>query len=85
MSLDLASAFPKTNHQRLLYNLQRIGILSQIISFIKSFLTNRRTKLALPGFLSDWQEVKTGILQGSPLSPILFMLFAAELLEKLEN
>jgi Reverse transcriptase (RNA-dependent DNA polymerase) len=61
MSLDLASAFPKINYQRLLDNLKKKGILTKIVTFIESFLSNRRTRLVIPGFESDWKEASNGI------------------------
>ncbi|KAJ5621796.1 hypothetical protein N7490_012299 [Penicillium lividum] len=37
------------------------------------------TRIKLPGFLSDAFPTETGIPQGSPISPILFLLFNAPL------
>ena len=37
------------------------------------------------GLTSQEVDIKTGIPQGSPLSPILFLLFSSELLEMLES
>ena len=39
----------------------------------------------LGGLVSQEVDIKTGIPQGSPLSPILFLLFSSELLEILES
>jgi hypothetical protein len=51
--------------------------------FVKGFLRERRT---FSGFESAWFPMETGTIpQGSPLSPILFLLFIAELLESLQQ
>jgi hypothetical protein len=38
-------------------------------------------KVAFSGYESDWLRAETGIPQGCPLSPSLFLLFISELLE----
>jgi hypothetical protein len=49
--------------------------------FLQSFLTGRTTRLRFNGATSTDINIEAGIPQGSPLSPILFMLYNAELLE----
>lgn len=46
-----------------------------------SFLSSRSTELRMPGATSSKFWVNTGIPQGSPLSPILFLFFSAPGLE----
>jgi hypothetical protein len=76
--LDLAGAYDNVSHERLLSNIQRLG-LGLLVPWIRAFLTNRRTQIKLPGYLSEAFPTPTGIPQGSPLSPILFLLFNAPL------
>src|ERR1700686_129771 len=56
-----------------------------LIQSIRNFLTERRTKIAIPGHTSDWIPTETGIPQGSPLSPVLFLFFVSELLSSLQR
>jgi hypothetical protein len=37
------------------------------------------------GYESDWIQTQTGIPQGSPLSPILFLFFISELLKDFQH
>jgi hypothetical protein len=74
--LDVAGAYDNVSHQRLLDNVRRLG-LGHLAPWIASFLTGRSTKL--PGFLSESFLTPTGIPQGSPVSPILLLLFNAPL------
>ena len=50
-----------------------------------SFLSDRSTTLALSGKASESFAVFTGIPQGSPISPILYLFYNADLLEICER
>ncbi|OOQ82702.1 putative reverse transcriptase [Penicillium brasilianum] len=77
--LDVAGAYDNVSHERLLYNIKQLR-LGQFGPWIASFLSNRSTRIKLPGYLSDSFPTPTGIPQGSPISPILFLLFNAPLI-----
>jgi len=85
LSLDLGGAFDNVSHERLLHIMRTAGFPSWITHAIKCFLTERRTRIAFSGFESDWIPTKSGIPQGSPLSPILFLFFISELLSTFER
>jgi ribonuclease HI len=77
--LDVAGAYDMVSHKRLLYNMEQLG-LGALIPWVQSFLTGRSTRIKLPnGYLSEAFPTPTGIPQGSPISPILFLLFNAPL------
>ncbi|KAJ9480553.1 hypothetical protein VN97_g13002, partial [Penicillium thymicola] len=77
--LDVAGAYDMVSHERLLYNMRQMG-LGALTSWVQSFLTGRSTRIKLPnGHLSEAFPTPTGIPQGSPISPILFLLFNAPL------
>ncbi|KAI9035972.1 reverse transcriptase [Aspergillus affinis] len=82
MLLDVAGAFDNVSHIRLLHNLRMIG-LGFFAGWLKSFLSNRSIRLQLPGYLSNLILIPTGIPQGSPISPILFLLFNTPLIRAL--
>ena len=85
LSLDLSGAFDKVSHERLLWTMRRKRLPLWIRSIVAVFLTERTTSLRFSGFTSTKRTVTSGIPQGSPLSPILFLLFASELLEGFEG
>jgi endonuclease/exonuclease/phosphatase family metal-dependent hydrolase len=85
LCLDIKGAYDNVSHARLLWILRTKGLPDWMINIIQSFLTNRRTRLIFSGFRSDWINTTSGIPQGSPLSPILFLFFASELLENLQR
>ena len=80
--LDVSGAFDNVSHPRLLHNLRKRRIDPTTVRWISSFLSNRTTTLVLPEFTAKAIEVHTGIPQGSPLSPILYLFYNADLLEQ---
>ena len=85
LSLDILGAFNTVNYVRLLDCLRRAKIPQRMILFVRSFLQDRQTSLVLGKEESRPFEVKQGVLQGSPLSPILFLFYNASLLELLHK
>jgi hypothetical protein len=85
LSLDLAGAFDNVHPTKLLEILRRKGLPEWMLRVIASFTQGRRTRIAYTGFESEWIEVRSGIPQGSPLSPILFLFFISGLLERFQD
>jgi hypothetical protein len=85
LSLDIKGAFPHTSHQRLLYILRQKGFPAWIVRLIQGFISNRTTELRFGGYTSPVHHVPTGLPQGSPLSPVLFLLFISELHQTFEK
>ena len=79
LMLDVKGAFDNVSHPRLLHNLRKRGISEKATNWIKSFLGNRSTVIAMPEGESPRYEVETGIPQGSPISPILYLFYNADI------
>ena len=85
LSLDISGAFDHVSHERLLHNLRKRRIPEIIVRWTASFLSERQTKIRMAEGESEWLRTDTGIPQGSPISPILFLFFIADLLDTTHN
>ena len=54
--LDISKAFHKAWHEGLLFKLERIGISGNLLSRLKSFLSNRFQRVMLNGQFSSWSS-----------------------------
>ena len=64
--LDFSKAFDKVPHQRLLHKLQYHGVGNKTLKWIKSFLTDRKQRVAQEGALSSSAAVLSRLPQGMP-------------------
>ena len=77
--LDFQKAFDKVPHQRLLLKLKAHGIGNDVINWIEKWLTHRRQRVIVDGEISNWKSVLSGVIQGSVLGPILFLIYTNDL------
>ena len=59
--LDLAKAFDKVPHQRLLAKLDHYGINSEVRKWTQSFLGNRKLQVIIEGHSSTSSDVLSGV------------------------
>lgn len=82
LTLDIAGAFDRVNHQRLIHCLRQRRVPAEITQLIISFLAARSTQMKIGEHTTDpLQLPDAGIPQGSSLSPILFLFYNANLIE----
>jgi hypothetical protein len=84
LSMDIAKAFDRVSHPRLLHNLRKNSIPESLVKWISSFLSDRSTAIRIGGYTSAMRRTQVGIPQGSPLSPILYLFYNAGLIRDCE-
>ena len=73
--LDYQKAFDSIDQTILLRKLDRYGIRGIPLNLISSYLCNRRYRVCLNDYYSDYFTSTQGVPQGSILAPLLFNLF----------
>lgn len=80
--LDVSSIFDNVSHERFLYNLWKRRVNENIIRWVASFLSNRRTRIIVNSYELEEYVVEIGVLQESPLSSALYVLYNSDLIEE---
>jgi len=74
--LDLSKAFDTVDHSILIRKLRNnFGIRSTTLNLIGNYLSNLKQYMKTNCFKSNLAEVTFGVLQGSSLGPLLFLLY----------
>lgn len=77
--LDVKGAFDHVSKNRLIEILASLRLPISLIHWISSFLEDRLLRLSFDNQLEEFSPIITGIPQGSPISPILFLIYIRDL------
>jgi hypothetical protein len=82
VSFDVKGAYNGVYKERLLQRLTARGIPPGLVRWIDAFCSQRTATILVNGHTSQQQSLpQAGLPQGSPLSPILFLFFNADLVQ----
>ena len=71
--------FDKVDHGILLHKFRALGITGNIGIWLFHFLTDRSHFVQLHGGISDDHHVLSGVLQGTILGPLLFLIMISDI------
>jgi len=79
MFLDIKGGFDNVDHSTLLRRVQTKNVPNYMAKWISNFISYRQCAIIFPGSPREMRGINTSILQGSPLSPILFVVYVEPL------
>ena len=69
----------------LLKKMSKLGVGGKLIKWLETFLTKRVQKVRVEGHLSEPQQVKSGVPQGSVLGPLFFIVMMLDIDSGVKN
>jgi hypothetical protein len=83
VSFDVKGAYNGVYKDRLLQRLAARGIPPDLVKWINAFCSGRAATIVVNGQAAEVSQLEqAGLPQGSPLSPILFLFFNADLVQQ---
>src|SRR2546421_10596874 len=80
VSFDIKGAYNGVNKDILVHRLRERRVPEPIVQWVYQFCSDRRASIMINGQESEVMDVEhAGLPQGSPLSPILFLFYNANL------
>lgn len=83
--LDFSKAFDKISHRILFAKLDNFGIAGPLLSWFKSYVSERSLSAVFNGARSEKFIPSSGVPQGSILGPLLFTIYIDELADCLDS
>ena len=84
-AVDLTNAFGSVPHQLIFDTIERKGFNGTFLSIVKDIYRDNFTQIDVGGKRSEKIQIRKGVLQGCPLSPLLFNSCIDPLLTHLER
>lgn len=83
VSFDVKGAYNGVHKERLLQRMRARGMPDRLIRWLDAFCSDRTATMAVNGFTSERQKLsQAGLPQGSCLSPVSYLFFNADLVQR---
>ena len=82
--LDFSKAFNSVQHDTLLNKLQQMNLTQSTLSWIASYLGNRKQRTLVNNAYSALIPVNQGVPQGSVLGPLFYIIYANDMAKVIE-
>lgn len=83
VSFDVKGAYNGVCKERLIQRLKARGIHPRLTRWIDAFCSERTATIMVNGYTAERRDLpQAGLPQGSPLSPVLFLFFNADLVQQ---
>ena len=79
--LDYSKAFDAISHKKLLHKLSRYGFQYELLCWIECILQDRKQCVLIDGCQSEYRGVSSGVVQGSQIGPLLFIIFVNDIID----
>ena len=83
--IDFKRAFDMVNHNKLLKKLEDYGICGGLLELLRDLITNRIQATRVGKIMSSFVPIYTGVIQGSCIGPLLFLIFINDITDMLDS
>jgi len=83
--IDFSRAFDSVSHDKLFFRLYEYGIRGQLLGWLKNFFSHRTHQTRVGVALSSVACLLSGVVQGSGIGPVMFIVFVDQLAKLLEK
>ena len=82
--LDVSKAFDKVWHEGLIFKIQQMGIVDNLLNWLENYISERYQKVVLNRVTSNVCFLESGAPQGSILGPLLFLIYINDIIDDME-